>query len=219
MQEDRMLTRFRRHRVSLVCGMTAVVCAASALVAQQDKPQDKLVFAPVRAGEVMSAADRQRTGVDRLTPEQRFALDVWLTRYSAEIRGSAPPQPQQATARTVFARSADDASAAEPDAEPSQRGGRRYRDHIWTPLLTIPPAARLVSTPDDGSFVRLADGTVWEVYPPDRTWTDEWHPGDYITVSLASTSIGGFDHVLVDTNANTRAHVRFVDVVGGSRRR
>jgi hypothetical protein len=43
--------------------------------------------------------------------------------------------------------------------------------------------------------------------------------GDYITVSQASTAVGDFDHVLVDTNANTRAHVRFVDVVGRSRRR
>jgi hypothetical protein len=220
-----MLTRSRR--VSMVCGVTAVACAASTLLSQPDRPQDKsqdrsqekLVFAPVRASEVMSAADRQRTGVDRLTPEQQFALDVWLTRYSAEIRGSAPPQPQQAIGRTVFASSAVDAAATEPTDETMQPRGGRYRDQFWTPLNTVPPAARLVSAPDDGSFVRLADGTLWEVYPPDRTSTDEWHPGDYVTVSLASTAVGDFDHVLVDTNANTRAHVRFVDVVGGSRRR
>ena len=218
-----MRTCSRRHRVPLLCGVTAVACAASTLLSQPGRPQepaqDKLVFAPVRASDVMSAADRQRTGVERLTPEQRFALDAWLTRYSAEIRGSAPPQPQQATGRTVFASSTDGASATEPDDEAIQQRGRRYRDQIWTPLITVPPAARLVSTPDDGSFVRLADGTLWEVYLPDRTSTDEWHPGDYITVSLASTAVGDFDHVLVDTNANTRAHVRFVDVVGRSRRR
>jgi hypothetical protein len=216
-----MLTRSRRHRVSLVCGVSAVACAASTLLSQpgraQDTPQDKLVFAPVRASDVMSAADRQRTGVDRLTPEQRFALDAWLTRYSAEIRGSAPPQPQ-ATGRTVFASSTDYASGAESDDEPIQQRGRRYRDQIWTPLITVPPAARLVSTPDYGSFVRLADGTLWEVYLPDRTSTDEWRAGDYITVSAASTAVGDFDHVLVDTNANTRAHARFVDVVESRRR-
>src|SRR5215203_4168913 len=80
-QEDRMLTCSRRHRVSLVCGVTAVACAASTLLSQPGRPpdtlQDKLVFAPVRASDVMSAVDRQRTGVDRLTPEQRFALDTW----------------------------------------------------------------------------------------------------------------------------------------------
>jgi len=212
-----MLTRYRRHGGSLVCGLAAVACAASTMLAQQDK----LVFVPIRASEVMSAADRQRIGVDGLTPEQRFALDVWLTKYSAELRASAAPQPQpqRTGGRTIFASSDDDGSAAEPDAEPSQRGDRRYDGRAWTPLSTIPPAARLVSIPDDGGFVRLADGTLWEVYPPDRTSTDAWNAGDYITVSLAPAAVGDYDHVLVDTNANTRAHVRFVDVVGRSPRR
>ena len=209
-----MLTRYRRHGASLVCAAIAIVCAAPSMLAQQDK----LVFVPVRASDVMSAADRERIGVDRLTPEQRFALDVWLTKYSAELRASAPPTPQARVARTIFASADDDGSSAAPDAESTQHGGR-YRDRIWTPLLTVPPASRLAATPEDGGFVRLADGTLWEVYPPDRTSTDAWHPGDYITVSLAATAIGDFDHVLVDTNANTRAHVRFVDVVGRSRRR
>jgi len=139
---------------------------------------------------------------------------VWLTRYSAELRANACRQPQQAAARTI-AESNGEAVATEP--EPSQRGARS-RTLFWTPLSTVPPAARLDSTPDDGSFVRLADGTLWEVYPPDRTFTDEWNSGDYITVTIASTAVGDFDHVLVDTNANTRAHVRFVDVAGSRRR-
>jgi hypothetical protein len=210
-----MPTRYRRHGASLACVVTAVVCAAPNMVAQQDK----LVFVPVRASEVMSAADRHSIGVDRLTPEQLFALDVWLTKYSAELRASASPPPQRGIARTIFASADDDRSPAASDAEPAQRGGRRYRDRVWTPLLTVPPASRLAATPEDGGFVRLADGTLWEVYPPDRTSTDAWHAGDYITVSLASTAMGDFDHVLVDTNANTRAHVRFVDVVGRSRHR
>ena len=136
-------------------------------------------------------------------------------------RRCGPPQPQaqRTGGRTIFASSDDDGSAAEPDAEPSQRGDRRYDDRPWTPLSTIPPAARLVSIPDDGGFVRLADGTLWEVYPPDRTLTDAWHAGDYITVSLAPAAVGDYDHVLVDTKENTRAHVRFVDVVGRSRHR
>ena len=210
-----MLTRYRRHRVSLVCGLAVVACATSTLLAQQ---QDKLVFVPVRASEVMSPADQQRIGVDRLTPEQRFAFDVWLTRYSAELRASPLPQPSRGP-RTIFASAADDGSAAESDAESTQRGARRQPDRLWTPLLGVPTAARLQSTPDDGSFVRLADGTLWEVYPPDRTSTDTWEPGDHVSVSLAPTAVGDFDHVLIDSNSNTRAHVRFVDVIRASRRR
>ena len=208
-----MFTRSRRHRSTFLFAVTAVVWSASGLLAQDQQP-DKLYFVPIRASEVMSPADQKRTGVDRLTPEQRVALDVWLTRYSAELRANAFRQPQQAAARTI-AESNGEAVATEP--EPSQRGARS-RTLFWTPLSTVPPAARLDSTPDDGSFVRLADGTLWEVYPPDRTFTDEWNAGDYITVTIASTAVGDFDHVLVDTNANTRAHVRFVDVAGSRRR-
>jgi hypothetical protein len=212
-----MRSRSRRSPVLLVLVATSVACSASSLLAQdtQDKLKDKLIFVPIRASEVMSAADQQRTGVDRLTAEQRFALDAWLTRYSAEVRANAFREPRAGGARAIAASSTEESSPAEA-AAPTQSG--RGHGWGWTPLSTVPPASRLVSTPDDGSFVRLADGTLWEVYVSDRTYTDEWQEGDYITVSLASTAIGDYDHVLVDANANTRAHVRFVDVVGSRRR-
>ena len=213
-----MFSRSRGHRSAFLVAAAAVTCTASALLAQdQQQDKDKLYFVPIRASVVMSPADQKRIGVDRLTAEQRLALDVWLTRYSAELRANAFRQPQQAAPRTIAESDGD--VATEPTPEPAQRG-RRSRTVFWTtPLSTVPPAARLDSTLDDGSFVRLADGTIWEVYPPDRTFTDEWNAGDYITVTIASIAQGGdFDHVLVDTNANTRAHVRFVDVVGSRRR-
>jgi len=211
-----MRARSRRSRVWLAVVATSVACLASSLLAQdtQDNLKDKLIFVPIRATQVMSAADQQRIGIDRLTPEQRFALDAWLTRYSAEVRANAFRQPAAAAGPSVAASSTEESAPTESATAPEQ-----FRRHGgWSPLSTVPPAARLVSTPDDGSFVRLADGTLWEVYVPDRTFTDEWQEGDYITVSLASTAQGEFDHVLVDTNANTRAHVRFVDVVGSRRR-
>jgi hypothetical protein len=213
-QEDRMLTRYRRPRAALVCGVTAIACAASSTLAQQDK----LVFVPIRASEVMSAADRQQIGVEGLTPEQRLALDVWLTRYSAELRASALPQPQPGPARTILASASDDGPAAEPEAESYQRGDRRYRDRVWTPLVTLPPSARLVSTPEDGGFVRLADGTLWEVYAPDRTATVIWRAGDFVSVSRAPAAVGDYDHLLINAPARTRALARFVDLVPPRRR-
>jgi hypothetical protein len=195
---------------------TSVVCSASSLVAQDtpDKMKDKLIFIPIRASDVMSAADQQRIGIDRLTADQRFALDAWLTRYSAELRANSFRQPGSAGARPVAA-TTEESAPPESATAPEQSGHHGWG---WTPLSTTPPASRLVSTPDDGSFVRLADGTLWEVSVQDRTFTDEWQEGDYITVSVASAAQGEFDHVLVNTNANTRAHVRFVDVVGSRRR-
>ena len=212
-----MRARTRRSRVWLAVVATSVACSASSLLAQdtRDNLKDKLIFVPIRASQVMSAADQQRIGIDRLTPEQRFALDAWLTRYSAEVRANAFREPRSGATKPIAAASTEESASTESATAPAQSGHHGWG---WTPLSTIPPAARLVSTPDDGSFVRLADGTLWEVYVPDRTFTDEWQEGDYITVSLASTAIGDFDHVLVDAHANTRAHVRFVDVVGSRRR-
>ena len=212
-----MGARSRHSRVWLVVVATTVVWSASSVQAQdtQDNLKDKLIFIPVRASDVMSAADQQRIGLGGLTADQRFALDAWLTRYSAELRANSFRQPGSAAARPVAATTEE--SAPSESASVPKRSGH-HGGWGWPPLATTPPAARLVSTPDDGSFVRLADGTLWEVSVPDRTFTDEWQEGDYITVSLASTAQGEFDHVLVDTNANTRAHVRFVDVVGSRRR-
>src|SRR4030095_10757236 len=91
MQEGRMRIRSRHSRVWLVVVLTSVACSASSLLAQdtQDNLKAKLIFVPIRASEVMSAADQQRIGIDGLTPEQRFALDAWLTRYSAEVPANA----------------------------------------------------------------------------------------------------------------------------------
>ena len=116
-----MFSRSRRHRSTFLLAAVAVTCSASALLAQdpqRDKQQDKdkLYFVPIRASAVMSATDQQRIGVDRLTPEQRFALDVWLTRYSAELRANAFRQPQQTAPRTIAESDGDVAteSASEP---------------------------------------------------------------------------------------------------------
>jgi hypothetical protein len=76
--------------------------------------------------------------------------------------------------------------------------------------LSAPPGARVVSTPEDGGRVRLADGTLWEVYLPDRTATVVWRRGDYVAVSRAPTAVDGYDHLLVNGAARTRALVRFV---------
>ena len=75
------MTHHRRIVPTLLSGVVIGACASSALIAQ-----NSLVFVPVRADVVMSADMQKQIGVDRLTPAQRFALDTWLTRYTAEIR-------------------------------------------------------------------------------------------------------------------------------------
>ena len=197
-----MLARFARQWfLSFACACTATVAAGS--IARPVGAQEKLVFVPIRVSEVMSPADQQRTGVDHLTPEQRFALDTWLTRYTAESRTPASSDDQ----RPIAAETDGSDVAPLPSAQHEPR----------VAPLTAPPGARLISTPEDGTYVRLADGTLWEVYLPDRTSTVTWRRGDYVVVARAASSSGDYDYVLADASTRARALVRFVDVVAPRR--
>lgn len=177
----------RRRTAYGTVAVAAIACSAGSLGAQRP-----LVFVPVRADQVMSAADQQRTGVASLTPAQREALDGWLTRYSAELRGAGD--------------------------EPVAQSTRWHRGRPGLVPLSAPPGAPLVAAPEDGSFIRLADGTLWEVYLPDRTATAVWRRGDYIAVARAAAGVGDYDHVLVNAPAHTRAVVRFVGLISPRRR-
>jgi len=208
-----------RSRAFLGWPTLAIVCSATVVNAQ-----GSLVFVPVRVSEVMSPADQQRTGVAGLTPDQRFALDTWLTRYSAELRG---PVSTPLARRGVLVASAPNAdgspaiAAAGEASEPDDDGaaqGRGHRGLPWTAPLIATLGARLVATPEDGGFVRLADGTLWEVYVPDRTATVIWRAGDFVSVSRAPTAAGDYDHLLINAPARTRALARFVGLVPPRRR-
>src|SRR5689334_18496199 len=132
-----MRARSRSSRVWLVVVATSVAGSASSLLAQdtRDNLKDKLIFVPIRASQVMSAADQQRIGIDRLTPDQRFALDAWLTRYSAELRANAFRQPPAGAGRSVAASSTEESAPTESAAAPEQFG--RHRG--WSPRSTLPP--------------------------------------------------------------------------------
>jgi len=182
------MTHHRRIVPTLLSGAVIGACASSALIAQ-----NSLVFVPVRADVVMSADMQKQIGVDRLTPAQRFALDTWLTRYTAEIRAD-----EAAAVR------GDDASEPAPAAVTSAHGDYHVR--------TTPVGVRLSATRSGGGYVRLEDGSLWEVYLPDRPHTDTWRRGDYITVSIAGAGVGEYDHFLLDVRSQSRALARFAGV-------
>lgn len=194
------------HRL-LVCLSTAGAIAgpATPLAAQS-----ALVLVPLRMADVMSPADLERAGLENLTREQRLALDSWLTRYAAELRRSAA-----GNGAAIDQPARWDAS---PRAGDQPGRGRWFRDRRIIAPITAPPGARLVATPDDGSYVRLADGTLWDVYLPDRPDVDAWRRGDYVIVSRAAAGVGEFDHLLVNASARSRAFARFVGLVAQRRR-
>lgn len=157
---------------SAVAALLAGPCASAAMA------QDPLALIPVRADQLMTPAELERSGLARLTPAERIVLDG-LT--------------------------ADDDAGGEERA--GTQGRRPFR---MLPLpITAPPGSRLAATLEEGNYLRLADGTLWEVYLPDRTATVTWQRGDYIAVSRAPAGVGEYDHVLANAPHRTRAHARF----------
>ena len=206
-------------------GAVAIALASSAAAMHA---QGTLVFVPVRASEVMSEFHQERIGISHLTPVQRTALDAWLTRYTAEVwRAAASASGQSRTPNPTLAATSDAStrldetlvgetgeSSIEDDVAVQRR---RPRAQQRVAPMTAPPGARVSATPGDGAYVRLADGTVWEVYLPDRPTTVVWRNGDYVTVSR-SAGVGDYDHVLVNGSARTRAFARFVEIAPTRRR-
>ena len=215
-----------RNSNNVRLGAVAIALASSAAAMHA---QGTLVFVPVRTSEVMSQFHQERIGISHLTPAQRTALDAWLTRYTAEVwraAASASGQPRTPAATLAATSHAAPRLDETPDGDTDEssieddvtvQGRRRPRAKQWVAPMTAPPGARVSATPGDGSYVRLADGTVWEVYLPDRPTTVVWRNGDYVTVSR-SAGAGDYDHVLINGSARTRAFARFVEIAPTRRR-
>jgi hypothetical protein len=74
---------------------------------------------------------------------------------------------------------------------------------------------RIANVIDGGTFIELQDGTLWEVYLPNRPATVTWRKGDYVLVQRNPLARGAFDFMLVNgrvgyyDNKDTQAFVRF----------
>ena len=96
----------------------------------------------------------------------------------------------------------DDGRMRAPDGHDD--GGRRW---------SIVPGERIARMDEGGTLIELRDGTVWEVYLPDRTSTVGWKEGDFLIVKKAPLGqhIGqdGYTYELINGRTNERAVVSF----------
>jgi hypothetical protein len=102
---------------------------------------------------------------------------------------------------------------AQPAAQPAARD-TTPRAALDTVLpRTAPLGARVDSTTDGGRFVRLADGTRWEVHPQDRPGADAWQSGQFVEVRdnpvPSGDPISGFNIVLMNAEARRAVVARF----------
>jgi len=76
-------------------------------------------------------------------------------------------------------------------------------------------AQRVRRVIQDGTRVVLTDGTVWEVYLPDRPSVNTWRPGDLLVVREAAVSQGDYDYTLKDGRSRRPVWARLVGDVNG----
>ena len=66
--------------------------------------------------------------------------------------------------------------------------------------LLLPPAGfDIEAVSEDGRYLTLRNGTVWEVAISDRATTGSWEPGNFVRTERISAPRGGYDWLLTKT--------------------
>jgi hypothetical protein len=145
------------NRTTRLIAAALVAAAAPAIAAQAADAN-----AP-RMADVMSATELKETGVASLTPSQRAALDSWLARYTGIVEHAA--------------------SRGAAAAGATAGGGDNNTNEAYSGPVAVPYGSRVRLVREGGTSIVLADGTVWEVYLPNRPSTRNWAPGDFVIVT------------------------------------
>jgi hypothetical protein len=105
------------------------------------------------------------------------------------------------------------ASAQEMDAAPPSRGADSAR--AYGEPTSVYNAHRVTRVINEGTHVVLADGTIWEVYLPDRPSVNTWRPGDLLIVRESSVTQGEYDYTLKDGRTRGVVYARLVGETSG----
>jgi hypothetical protein len=105
------------------------------------------------------------------------------------------------------------AAAQDASAEPQQNTADSARSlsqptSVWN-------AHRVVRVINEGSHVVLGDGSIWEIYLPDRPSVNTWKPGDLLVVRESSVTQGDYDYSLKDGRTRGAVAARLVGETNG----
>ena len=73
--------------------------------------------------------------------------------------------------------------------------------------VNLPLGFSIAEITDDGSFVTLEDGSVWEIRLPQRPVASSWQPGDLVEVRNVHAPVDRFE-ILLARGDNDRAEAR-----------
>jgi hypothetical protein len=124
---------------------------------------------------------------------------------SAGARALALVAALVVSSATMSARLAAQESSTQLPPESSADSARMAQTpaSVWN-------AQRIRRVIADGTHVVLTDGTVWEIYLPDRPAVNTWKPGDLLTVREASVMQNEYDYTLRDGRTRKPVSARLV---------
>jgi hypothetical protein len=73
--------------------------------------------------------------------------------------------------------------------------------------VNLPLGFSIAEITDDGSFVTLEDGSIWEIRLPQRPVASSWQPGDFVEVRNVHAPVDRFE-ILLARGDNDRAEAR-----------
>lgn len=130
---------------------------------------------------VMTGEQLQTTGVNTLTPVQRAALDRWLSDYTVKLFQLAQTPASEKVAPST------------PSNYLGTNGGHWIKSKV-----------------DGGAMIILEDGSLWQIDSVDRVDTALWLPITNVTVLRASSPIGEYKYVLINTDDGEKALAKFL---------
>ncbi len=97
---------------------------------------------------------------------------------------------------------------AQDTSAPQQQGADSARAYaapgsVWN-------AQRVRRVIDEGTHIVLTDGTIWEIYLPDRPAVSMWKPGDLLVVRESAVMQGDYDYTLRDGRTRGAVSARLV---------
>ena len=135
----------------------------------------------ITVDKVMTGEQLQMTGVNTLTPVQRSALDRWLSDYTVKLFQLAKtPAPEKVAPST-------------PTSYLGSSGGHWIKSKV-----------------DDGAMIILEDGSMWQIDSVDRVDTALWLPITNVIVLKASSPIGEYKYMLINTDDGEKALAKFL---------
>lgn len=150
--------------------------------------------------EVMPQEQIKRSGLDKLTPEQRRSLEIWISKWTVDVITHARSyRPQMNLAEWIREWPSYD-NPTRGNLSPEQEQQRTQANQV------------IVRNINNGTTLELKNGSVWEIAETYRYVSNGWHRNDVVQILKSENNEHPFvlknltqDNQIVQANLKTAA--------------